>query len=124
MKKVVSVLVCLAMSFCMNAAIAKKAPKADNTAQNKGATQDEAVTADKQSNKKSDVEALAEIRKAVVADNDLSTDAKNVKILYSKGKVTLRGPVVSESEKTRVEELAKSFSFVSSVKNMITVAAK
>ncbi len=107
-----------------NIAWAEKAPKADNTAQNKGATRKDAVTAEKQSNKKSDVKALAEIRKSIMADKDLSMDAKNIKILFSKGLVTLRGAVDSAEEKARVEELAKGCSCVTSVKNMLTVAAK
>jgi osmotically-inducible protein OsmY len=107
-----------------NAAWAEDAPKADNSAQNKGATRDDAVTAEKQSNEKDDVKALAEVRKSIMNDKDLSMDAKNVKILYSKGRVTLRGPVNSAEEKAKVEELAKSCSCVTSVKNLLTVAAK
>jgi osmotically-inducible protein OsmY len=105
-------------------AIADEAPKADNTAQNKGATRHDAVTAEKQGNSKSKVNVLAEIRKSIMAEKGLSMDAKNVKILYSKGLVTLRGPVDSEDEKTKVEELAKACGSVTSVKNMITVASK
>jgi hyperosmotically inducible periplasmic protein len=81
----------------------------------------EAVTAEKQDNKKSDVEALAQIRKTIVDDNSLSMNAKNAKILFKNGLVTLKGPVDSEAEKSRVEELAKSCSSVSSVKNLLTI---
>jgi hyperosmotically inducible periplasmic protein len=114
----------VALGVVGDAAFAKEAPKADNTAQNKGATRSDAVTAEKQSNKKSDVEALAEIRKTIVDDKDLSMDAKNVKILFSKGRVTLRGAVDSETEKTRVAELAKGCSRVTEIKNLLTVATK
>jgi osmotically-inducible protein OsmY len=105
-------------------AFAADPPKADNTAQNKGATRKDAVTAEKQGNQKSKVAVLAEVRKAIVAEKELSMDAKNVKILFSNGLVTLRGPVDSEAEKTKVEEIAKGCSGVTSVKNLITVAAK
>lgn len=115
-------LVILGMSA--NAAFAEDAPKADNTAQNKGDAHKSAVTAEKQSNEKSDVKALAEIRKAIVGDKDLSMDAKNVKILYSKGVVTLKGPVNSADEKAKVEALAKGCGGVTSVKNMLTIAEK
>jgi osmotically-inducible protein OsmY len=108
----------------MAVAIAKEAPKADNTAQNQGATRNDAVTPQKQGNSKSDVTVLAEVRKSVMAEKELSMDAKNVKILYSKGLVTLRGPVDSEEEKTKVQDLAKACSGVTSVKNMLTVAPK
>ena len=99
-------------------------PKADNTPQNHGALQKDAVTAEKQGNKTNEVDTLAQVRKSIMAEKELSLDAKNVKILYSKGRVTLRGPVDSAEEKAKVEELAKGCSCVSSVKNLLTVAAK
>ena len=105
-------------------ASAKDAVKADNTAQNNGSMRKDAVTAEKQGNSKSDVIVLAEVRKSVEAEKELSTDAKNVKILYSKGLVTLRGPVDSDAEKAKIEELAKACSGVTSVKNLLTVAKK
>jgi len=42
---------------------------------------------------------MQKIRKAVVADQSLSTDAHNVKIIARHGKVTLKGPVDSDQEK-------------------------
>lgn len=117
-------LACVTLALCAAMANAKDAPEADNSAQNVGATRKDAVTAEKQNNAKSNVEALAEIRKAIVGDDNLSMNAKNAKILFSKGLVTLKGPVDSESEKAKVEELAKSCSAVTSVKNMLTVAPK
>jgi hyperosmotically inducible periplasmic protein len=125
MKKIASSAACLLVALsCSTWAIAKEAPKADNTAQNEGATRNDAVTPQKQGNSKSDVTVLAEVRKSVMAQKELSMDAKNVKILYSKGLVTLRGPVDSDEEKAKVEELAKACSGVTAVKNMITVAPK
>ncbi len=124
MRKLLAAACLFAALGANNAVLAKEAPKADNTAQNKGATRSDAVTAEKQKNKKSDVQALAEVRKTIVNDKDLSMDAKNVKILYSKGLVTLRGAVDSETEKSRVEELAMGCSCVTEVKNLLTVAAK
>jgi len=103
---------------------AQEAPKADNTAQNKGATEKNAVTSEKQKSHKDQVTVLAEIRRSIVAEKGLSMDAKNIKILYSKGLVTLRGPVDSEEEKTTVENLVKRCDAVGSVKNLLTVSAK
>ena len=97
---------------------------ADNTEQNKGATEKNAVTAEKQNNRKSNVKKLAEIRQAIVKASDLSMNAKNVKILYSNGVVTLRGPVDSDTEKAKVEEIVKGCPDVSSVKNLLTVSEK
>ena len=123
MRTIKSLALAVAMLSIGTATFAKEAPKADNTAQNRGATQEEAVTAEKQSNKQGDVESLAAIRKAVM-DSDLSMDAKNCKILFSKGVVTLRGAVDSEEEKAKVESVAKGCSCVTSVKNLLTVAKK
>lgn len=120
----IAILGCLLLSLNAVAVNAKDAPEADNSAQNAGAERRDAVTAEKQNNKKSNVEILAQIRKSIVDDNGLSMNAKNAKILFKDGLVTLKGPVDSDSEKARVEELAKSCSSVSSVKNMLTVAPK
>jgi len=117
-------LACVTLALCAGMAYAKDAPEADNSAQNVGATRKDAVTAEKQNNVKSNVETLAAIRKAIVDQDGLSMNAKNAKILFSKGLVTLKGPVDSESEKAKVEEIAKSCSAVTSVKNMLTVAPK
>ena len=125
MKKIALSAACLVVSMSsMAVAIAKEAPKADNSAQNEGAMRNDAVTPQKQGNSKSEVTVLAEVRKSVMAEKELSMDAKNVKILYSKGLVTLRGPVDSEEEKAKVQKLAKACSGVTSVKNMLTVAPK
>ena len=106
-------------------ALAKQAPKADNTAQNSGALQKDAVTAEKQGNSKDEVTVLAAIRKSIMAEKGFSMDAQNVKIVYSKnGLVILRGPVDSPEEKAKVAELATGCAGVTSVKNQLTVAVK
>jgi osmotically-inducible protein OsmY len=84
----------------------------------------DAVTAEKQSNKKSQVKSLAWIRRHVVHDRALSMNAKNVKILFADGVVTLQGPVESDGEKTRVEAIARSYSGTKSVVNELTVLKK
>lgn len=75
----------------------------DNTRMNQGTAQ---PTADQQTNNKSDVELTRQIRRAVVRDKTLSTNAHNVKIIVQHGDVTLRGPVKSEAEKMEVEKKA------------------
>lgn len=124
MRRVATLIAIAMMLGCGLSADAKKAPKADNTAQNRGATDPNAVTADKQGNARDQIVVLADIRKTIVGDPNLSMDAKNIKILYSKGIVILRGPVNSEQEKVRVEEIAKSIEGVGGVKNLVTVAVK
>ena len=47
--------------------------------------------------------ALAErIRRAIVKDNNFSTTAKNVKVLFKDGIVTLRGSVRNDQEKAEI----------------------
>jgi hyperosmotically inducible protein len=116
---------CLLVSLMLTSAVsAQDATKPDNTAQNKGDQRKDAVTAEKQSNKKSQVKSLAWIRRHVVHDRELSTNAKNVKILFADGVVTLQGPVDSDGEKIRVEAIARSYSGTKSVVNELTVLSK
>ncbi|HEY5026804.1 MAG TPA: BON domain-containing protein [Candidatus Angelobacter sp.] len=46
------------------------------------------------------------IRKAIHEDSTLSTYAHNIKIITQDGKVTLRGPVWSEDDKSNIEAKA------------------
>jgi hyperosmotically inducible protein len=78
----------------------------DNSGQNKRDTAGNLPTADTQSNSTSDVQIAAEIRKSVVADRTLSTYAHNVKIIVKDGRVTLRGPVHSDTERAIVADKA------------------
>jgi len=66
----------------------------DNTAANKSS----GVTADSQKMTAADRDTAAKIRKAIMADKSLSTDAHNVKIICQEGVVTLKGPVRSADE--------------------------
>jgi len=75
---------------------------ADNSAQNKN----QGVTADQQSNKSNDRQIARKIRQSIVGDKSLSTYAHNVKVIVKSGAVTLKGPVRSEDEKTKVADLA------------------
>ncbi len=73
--------------------------KPDNSAQNKNQDQ----TAQNQSSAASDRELTAKVRKAIIADKDLSTYAHNIKIITRNGTVTLKGPVKSDDEKQKIE---------------------
>ena len=101
-----------------------KAYPADNSGINARDASDAAVTPGDQSNAKGDIEITANIRKAVVGDDTLSTNAKNVKIITQGGIVTLRGPVKSESEKASVAAKAKNVAGVSRVNNQLEIEAK
>jgi osmotically-inducible protein OsmY len=78
----------------------------DNTRANK-ADRNAQPTAQDQSNAKSDRDLAAAVRKAITQDKSLSTYAHNVKVVVRDGAVTLRGPVRSGDEKTKVAELAR-----------------
>lgn len=91
-----------------------------NTRDRSGAT----TTPMDQSNEKADIDHLAEIRKAVTADDSLSMSAKNVKIMTRAGDVTLRGMVPTTAERQRVEELARTCSATRSIANEIEVETK
>jgi len=81
-------------------------PAADNTGVNKRDRKDSEPTADQQKNDKTDLDLTAQIRRSITKDKDLSVDAHNIKIIAQDGKVTLKGPVASSSEKKAVEAKA------------------
>jgi hyperosmotically inducible periplasmic protein len=95
---------------------------ADDTGRNTRDSDDTTLTADKQSNSKSDVEITRQIRRAIVEDHSLSTNAHNVKIITNGGVVTLRGPVASNEEKTIVAKKAEKITGVGKVDNQLEVA--
>jgi hyperosmotically inducible protein len=80
-----------------------------------------AMTADQQSNAKSDVELTREIRRTVVKDSSLSTLAHNVKIVSVNGSVTLRGPVKTVEEKTVIASKAQAIAGADKVVNQLEV---
>ena len=81
-------------------------PARDNTGVNARDRKDTETTAQHAGMGKSDVEIMAGIRKRVVADGALGTNAHNVKIVANNGTVTLKGPVASAIEKATVEDYA------------------
>jgi len=63
-------------------------------------------------------------RKALVRDKTLSTNAKNVKIITIDGEVTLRGPVKSETERTKIVARAKRIAGAHKVDDQLEIRAK
>ena len=70
---------------------------------------------------KSDVNTTARIRKQIVAGKEMSVNAKNVKIITSHGRVTLRGPVDTEEEKRLIGVIAIDIALVENVDNQLEV---
>jgi len=93
----------------------------DNTRINKPDRDDDSLTALDQGGSESDREITRQIRKQVMAKDDLSTTAKNVKIITRDGKVTLRGPVKTEDEQKAIGQIAQGVAGVSSVDNQLEV---
>ena len=91
---------------------------------NSGVNKNHAVTADSQSTAKSDRMITRKIRRAIIADKRLSTYAHNVKIITVNGAVTLKGPVDSDDEKTKVAADAASVVSADSVNDQLTVKAQ
>ena len=104
-KSLAAALVLTALPLASPALASQQAPP-DNTKVNKRDRQAGQQTADQQQNNKSDVEITRQIRKAVVADESLSTYAHNVKIITVDGKVTLKGPVKTADEKAAIKKIA------------------
>jgi len=79
----------------------------DNTDINERDRDDRTLTPVDQGGAESDRKITQQIRQAVVGDDSLSFTAKNVKIITIDGKVTLRGPVKSEQERSAIGAAAK-----------------
>jgi osmotically-inducible protein OsmY len=92
----------------------------DNTSTNKDARQGGA-TADQQKETPADRELAQKIRKSIVDDAALSTNAHNVKIIVRDGLVVLKGPVQSEEEKNNIGAKAEEIAGAGKVKNHLTV---
>src|SRR5579864_8601565 len=65
----------------------------DNSARNVRDRDSQKMLPTDQSNNPQDIDLTRRIRQAVESDKNLSTEAKNVKIISSDGVVWLRGPV-------------------------------
>ena len=91
----------------------------DNTKQNKDQSN---PTADDQKMNPADRAITQKIRKALHDDSALSMYAHNIKIITQDGKVTLRGPVRSEEEKTSIEAKAVAVAGAGNVTNQLEIA--
>ena len=92
----------------------------DNTGVNVRDSDGDVKTPIDQNENKVDVKITADIRKRVV-DTKMSTNAQNIKIITQDGHVTLRGPVKSEEEKTRIGQIAEEVAGNGKVDNQIEI---
>ena len=108
MKQTLLALACLgALSLDAFATDNEKA-KPDNTATNERDRSGETKTSGDQSNNSADLKITQAIRRALMKDRELSTTAKNIKVVTANGQVTLRGPVKTAQEKAKVDQIARS----------------
>lgn len=100
---------------------AEAAYDADNTGKNVRDREDRTLTPMDQSNKKEDLDVTANIRKALMDDDTLSTNGRNVKVITRDGIVTLRGPVDSDQERVAIARTAQSVAGVRRVDNQLEI---
>jgi len=100
------------------------AQQADNTKINERDRSPNALTAGQQSETKEDREMTQNIRKAIIDDKSLSTNARNVKVITVGGMVTLKGPVGSEEEKRTIEAIAGRVAGKDKITSEIGIAPK
>lgn len=119
MKKQLFVLasLCVLLASCE-----KNNTAADNTARNVRDRDNQTMTSGNQSESQEDLAITQKTRAALMDDDSLSSNAKNVKIITVNGVVTLRGPVNSEKEKNDIAKITKAVRGVRSVDNQLEIA--
>jgi hyperosmotically inducible periplasmic protein len=119
-KRTLLAVACLSvLSIGTVAADDKRAP--DNAATNVRDRSGETQTSGDQSNSSADLKTTQAIRQALMKDGQLSTTAKNIKVITANGQVTLRGPVKTAQEKAKIDQLAKSAAGGAKINNELDV---
>ncbi|MGJ0515514.1 MAG: BON domain-containing protein [Methylomicrobium sp.] len=95
----------------------------ENTERNVRDRGETTLTPEDQLQNEGDLQITASIRQAITDDDSLSVNAHNVKVITRNGTVTLRGPVDSEAEKTRLQAIAQKTSGVNQVDNQLETEA-
>ena len=94
---------------------------ADNSGRNTRDRDEATLTPMDQGGSEGDRTITQQIRKALVADKALSTNAHNVKIITVDSVVTLRGPVKSPAERATIAEVARKTGGVKRVDDQLEV---
>jgi len=93
----------------------------DNTGKNIRDRDSKTKTPFDQSESEADRTLTQKIRQAIMSDDSLSTNAKNIKIISINGVVTLRGPVSSSSEKDAIARKVNDVQGIVKVDNQLEV---
>jgi osmotically-inducible protein OsmY len=96
---------------------------ADNTARNAQDGANEPTPLD-QGNSMEDIRITQQIRRGLMNDGDLSTDAQNIKVITRDGHVVLRGPVKDAAESAAVYKIAVGVAGVQHVDNRTEAIAR
>lgn len=106
----------------------------DNTARNDTASNGSAnserdragaaATAEDQGETAADRDITQHVRQSVMKHDELSSNAKNVKIITRDGVVTLRGPVASEQEKSTLTQAANATPGVKRVDSKVEITTR
>ncbi len=95
--------------------------EADNTRRTVRDRNEGNLTPLDQGNSQADVATTAQIRKEILATENMSMNARNVKIITKDGQITLRGPVNTAAEKSLIAEMAKRSTHSGTVDNQLEV---
>jgi sporulation protein YlmC with PRC-barrel domain len=101
---------------------ARKVTDADNTAHNKKAENRDYNPTD-QGNSSRDVQITKDIRSGIM-DADLSFNAKNIKIITSNERVTLKGVVESHDEHEKILKIARNHASTAQITDELKVNSK
>lgn len=96
----------------------------DNTGRNVRDRDDKTLTPFDQSETEADRTLTQRIRQGIVADDSLSMSARNVKIITANGVVTLRGPVETEEERSKIVAAAQQIAGKNNVQNQLEIAGR
>ena len=96
--------------------------KPSNTGVNDRDLDKRAVTPEDQGQNQSDIQITADIRKAILADDSMSVNAQNAKVITANGVTTLRGVVNSEAEKAAIEAKAVAIVGRGTIVNQLEVS--
>lgn len=93
----------------------------DNTGKNVRDRDMTTRTPEDQSETDADRIVTKNIRQSIMADDSISMNGKNVKIITIQGVVTLRGPVANDREKSIIQKRAAAIQGVKRVDNQLEV---
>jgi hyperosmotically inducible periplasmic protein len=95
----------------------------DNTGVNERDRDERTKTPLDQGENEADRKTTAEIRQRIVNAENMSINARNVKIITSNGRVTLRGPVKNASEYDAIVRFAREVAGENNIDDQLEVAA-